>query len=173
MSQLAIVQGLMERGLPYHVALGIAGNMAVESGYRTDINEIAPLVEGSRGGFGLNQWTGPRRRALEAAAQARGVPVDDLGFQLDYTIEELYGPERNAFNALRQTQTPEEAARVYSEQFLRPGIPHMDRRIAETNALAGMMPNQPQQQNALAQRGPQLTTNALDPRDFMSRRRFS
>jgi len=136
----AIISGLVARGLPLHVAQGIAANMAAESRLDTRINEQRPLVPGSRGGFGLNQWTGPRRRAIEAAAVARGVPVDDLDFQLDYTLEELNGPEARAFAALQGATTAEEAARIYSEQFLRPGIPHMDRRLAYAREFAGMPP---------------------------------
>lgn len=147
-----VVSGLKARGLPPHVVYGIAGNMAVESMYDPGINEIAPIVPGSRGGFGLNQWTGPRRRALEAEAARRGVPVSDLAFQLDYTLEELQGPELRAFNALQQTQTAEDAARVYSEMFLRPGIPHLDRRIAEARRVAEMFGG-----NALAEMQPQPT----------------
>jgi len=133
-----IIAGLTQRGLPLHVAQGIAGNMFAESGYDTGVNEAAPIVPGSRGGFGLNQWTGPRRRAIEAEAQRRGVPVSDLGFQLDYTMHELQGPERGAYGALMETSSPTEAARVYSERFLRPGIPHMDRRVGEAARLAGI-----------------------------------
>jgi hypothetical protein len=132
-----IIAGLIERGMAPHIAQGVAANMMAESRLDTGINEIAPLVPESRGGFGLNQWTGPRRTALEAAAEARGVPVDDLGFQLDYTMEELGGAESRAMQALQGATTAEEAARIYSEQFLRPGIPHMDRRLAYARQFAG------------------------------------
>lgn len=138
MDAQTIIAGLVQRGLPLHVAQGIAANMMAESRLDPGINEIAPLVEGSRGGFGLNQWTGPRRVALERAASERGVPVNDLDFQLDYTMQELYGPERSAFDALMTAQGPTEAARLYSERFLRPGIPHMDRRLAYAEQFAGL-----------------------------------
>ena len=192
-----IIAGLVQRGLPLHVAQGIAANMMAESRLDPGINELAPLVPGSRGGFGLNQWTGPRRRALEAAAEQRGVPVNDLGFQLDFTLEELQGPERRSMNALSGAQDAETAARIFSEQFLRPGIPHLDRRLSYARQFSGMdgrpramgeevaqapaPPSMQQQQpNALAQMqmaqqimqrfGPQ--NNALDPAAFQSRRRF-
>lgn len=112
--------------------------MFAESGYNTGMNEAAPIVPGSRGGYGLNQWTGPRRRAIEAEAERLGVPVSDLEFQLDYTMQELQGPERRAYDALMGTSSPTDAARIYSEQFLRPGIPHMDRRLGEAARLAGI-----------------------------------
>ena len=132
-----VIQGLVRRGLPLHIAQGIAANMIAESRLDPGINEIAPLVPGSRGGFGLNQWTGPRRRALESAAAARGVPVSDLDFQLDFTMEELRGPERRAWDALQGATSAEEAARLYSERFLRPGIPHLENRLAHARRIAG------------------------------------
>lgn len=178
-----VMMGLMARGLPPHIAQGITANMIAESRLDPGINEIAPLVPGSRGGFGLNQWTGPRRVQYEQYARERGVPLDDIDTQLDFTLWELKNTERPAFNALQGAQSAEEAARLYSERFLRPGIPHLDRRIAEARRLAGQdmpqvyaanyeQPQGPQQpQNALAapetrQQAP--TFNPLDPRAFMA-----
>ena len=57
-----IIAGLMARGLSEAQAKGVVANMIAESRLDPGINEIAPLVPGSRGGYGLNQWTGPRRR---------------------------------------------------------------------------------------------------------------
>lgn len=129
--------GFVQRGVPEHVADGIVGNMIGESRLDPGINEIAPLVPGSRGGFGFNQWTGPRRRAFEAEAQRRGVPLDDVDFQIDYTMHELMGPERRAYDRLMTSSNSEEAARIYSEQFLRPGIPHLEGRLAHARRIAG------------------------------------
>lgn len=67
-----IVSELVERGLPQHIATGFALNFQDESGLNPGINEANPIVEGSRGGFGLAQWTGPRRRALEATRRSVG-----------------------------------------------------------------------------------------------------
>lgn len=132
--------GLMSRGLPPHIAQGITANLIAESRLDSGINEKNPVVPGSRGGYGLAQWTGPRRRALEAEAQRRGVDVSDFDFQLDYLMHELQGPERRAFEALQGARTAEEAARVFSDRFLRPGIPHMDKRLAEARRLSGSEP---------------------------------
>lgn len=176
-----IIAGLMARGLPLHVAQGIVANMVQESRLDPGINEIAPLVAGSRGGYGLNQWTGPRRRAYEAFATERGAPLDDLQTQLDFTLYELQGPERGAYNALLDTTDPVQAAQVYSEKFLRPGIPHMDRRLAEARRLAGIAPDgytenalgridprEPEQpRNKLAELAERMQPVQLDPRQFM------
>ena len=63
-----MVNRLMERGLPQHVAEAFAMNMQDESGFDPGINEINPTVKGSRG-YGLYQLTGPRRRAYETFAR--------------------------------------------------------------------------------------------------------
>lgn len=171
-----VIQGLVARGLPHHVALGAAGNISIEApNFNTGVNEYAPIVPGSRGGYGLNQWTGPRRKQFERFADDRGAAYDDLDTQLDFTVWELQNTESRAGNALARTTTPEEAARVYSNQFLRPGIPHLDRRIAATNALAQQpIQAQPQAapQNMLApqaQQQPQFQfdTGLQDPRNFL------
>lgn len=180
MNAEAVIAGLIQRGYPEHIAQGIAGNFAVESGFDPGINEIAPLVEGSRGGFGLAQWTGPRRVQYENFASERGSRLDDIDAQLDFLTWELGNTEKSAGAKLAKATNAEEAARIFSDSFLRPGIPHLDRRIAAArgfsqnpmsaspapaNALqAPQAPEQPQ--NAL--RAPQIVVNALDPRDFMT-----
>jgi hypothetical protein len=139
-----IVAELVARGLSLPVAQGIVANMKAESNLQPGINEIAPVVPGSRGGYGLNQWTGPRRVSYEQFAAERGAPLNDLQTQLDFTMYELQGPERAAYTALQGVQDPIEAARIYSEQFLRPGVPNMDKRLGYAADIAGMpMPDMP------------------------------
>lgn len=157
-----IIAGLVQRGMSLAQAQGVVANMIAESRLDPGINEVAPLVPGSRGGYGLNQWTGPRRKQFEAFAADRGVDPSDLNAQLDFTMWELQNTEKGAWNALQGVNDPVEAARIYSEKFLRPGIPHLDKRLSEAARLAGM-PYSPQGGNALAMQ-PQMAAagpNAL------------
>jgi hypothetical protein len=126
----AIRAGLVQRGLPGHVADGFVMNFRDESGLNPAINEIAPLVQGSRGGFGLAQWTGPRRRALESFAQQRGVPVSDMDAQLDFLMTELQGPESRAAQAIMAAPDAGAAADAVLRQFLRPAAEHVATRSA-------------------------------------------
>ena len=158
-----IIAELMARGIPQHIAVGMTANMIAESGLNPGINELRPVVAGSRGGYGLNQWTGPRRRQYEAYATERGAPLDDLDTQLDFTLWELQNTEKGAWNALSGAKTAEDAAAIYSNKFLRPGVPHMDRRLAEARRLAGMGDIPAQPQAAPYQAGQQPTVNALAP----------
>lgn len=157
-----IISGLVARGVPAHVALGIMSRMRAESNLNPGINEIAPVVRGSRGGWGLNQWTGLRRKQFEAFASAQDKPMDDLDAELDFTVWELHNTEKAAGDAVLAAKTPEEAARLYMEKYLRPGIPHRDMSVGGTNAFA-MRDAPTPDQNALAapQPRPAFEYNAL------------
>jgi hypothetical protein len=105
-------------------------NFRDESGLDTGINERNPLVEGSRGGFGLYQVTGPRRVAFEAFAKEQGKPVDDLDAQLDFLMKELSSTESSAAKEIMATSTSGEAAASIVRSFLRPSAEHRERRAA-------------------------------------------
>jgi len=177
-----LIAGLVNRGMSEAVAKGIVANMIAESRLQPGINEAAPVVPGSRGGYGLNQWTGPRRRQYEAYAAERGSALDDVDTQLDFTVWELQNTEKAAGDALASATDPETAARIYSEKFLRPGIPHLDRRLSEARRLGGMEVTGTNQLAAMPQAAPQAMPNQLaevqwqpqitqiDPRAFMTRR---
>lgn len=174
-----LIAGLIARGLSEAQAKGIVANMIAESGLNPGVNEAAPVVPGSRGGYGLNQWTGPRRRAYEAFAADRGADLADWNTQLDFTLHELQTTEKGAYAALMAAGDPVSAARAYSERFLRPGVPHMDKRLAEAarlggvpvaaNGLAPPSPAMPQQNALAAPPAPVLQTKGafLDPAAFM------
>lgn len=125
-----IRQGLVSRGLTPAAAEGFVMNFRDESRLDPGINEIAPIVPGSRGGFGLAQWTGPRRVALENFAQQTGRPVSDIDTQLDFLVSELQGPESRAARSIAGAQSPQDAAVAIARDFLRPAPEHLERRVA-------------------------------------------
>lgn len=126
----------VERGFTPEQAWGIVANNQAESGLNPGINEIKPVVPGSRGGFGLNQWTGPRRRAFEAYASDRGLPLDDVDLQADFMMHEFNTTERAAYEAIKAAKTEEEAAYAYSKKFLRPGHDNTEHRMRTAASLA-------------------------------------
>lgn len=132
-------QLMLDRGLPPHIAEGFLMNFGDESGFDPGINEIAPLVPGSRGGFGLYQLTGPRRRAYEAYASQRGVSLDDPAAQIDFMMQELQGDERRAAGSIFAAKTPQEAAIAVARDFLRPSSEHLQKRIAKYGASSGVV----------------------------------
>lgn len=126
-----VIEGLTKRGLPQHIAEGFAMNFADESGFNPGINEANPIVAGSRGGYGLYQLTGPRRRAYEAFAADRGVDVADPDAQMDFLMLELEGPERAAAQSILATSTAGEAGAAIVNKFLRPAAEHRESRAAK------------------------------------------
>lgn len=127
----AIRQGLIDRGLPEHVADGFIMNFQDESGMNPGINEKNPIVPGSRGGFGLYQLTGPRRVAYEKFAASRGVDPSNVDAQLDFLMTELQGPESRAAKSIFSAKDAGSAAAAIVSDFLRPAEEHRARRVAE------------------------------------------
>ena len=125
-----IQQGLVQRGLPAHIAQGFVMNMRDESGLNPGINERTPLVQGSRGGYGLYQLTGPRRRAYESYASNRGVSFENADAQLDFLMAELQGPEKRAAQSIFSTNNPQDAAVAIARDFLRPAASNLQKRVA-------------------------------------------
>src|SRR5690606_17812418 len=98
-------------------------------------NEAQPLVPGSRGGYGLYQLTGPRRRAYEQFAAERGVPPSDIDAQLDFLMYELQGPESRAAQSILSAPDTASAAVAIVNDFLRPAPEHRQRRANAYMAL--------------------------------------
>src|SRR5690606_6581394 len=100
------------------------------------INEKNPIVPGSRGGFGLYQLTGPRRREYEAFAAQRGVNPADVNAQLDFLAGELglpvqgvenlpfFGSEGKAAQSILSAPDMATAAQAIVNNFLRPAPEH-------------------------------------------------
>lgn len=155
-----VVNGLVERGMPEHIARGFAMNMKDESGLNPGINEIEPTVPGSRGGFGLYQLTGPRRRAYESFAAKRGVNTADPEAQLDFLMYEIEGPERAAYQQALQTGSAGEAAAVIVNKFLRPAEEHRTRRA--NKYLQTSRPSREQSEAALSTTNPVYRGSKID-----------
>lgn len=188
LSESDLILKIMARGATPAQAFGMTANFIQESGLNPGINEIAPVVPGSRGGFGLPQFTGPRRVAFERFARERGLALDDPDAQLDFIFDvEFPTTESRAAKSFFSAQTPEEAALAVSRDFLRPGKPNNARRVSEAqrlaNEFANIMPGQeaPQAQNGTQGRAQAAAEGTpvepdengfrgafLDARDFQS-----
>lgn len=122
--------GLLNRGLPSHVVEGFLANFQDESAMNPGINEANPIVAGSRGGFGLAQWTGSRRTALENFAAQQGKPVSDPDLQMDFLLHELNGSHAGAFSEIMSTRNASEAAIAVLNRFEIPAESHRQARQA-------------------------------------------
>lgn len=115
--EVAALGYFIRQGLSPAQAAGIVGNLKQESG----LNPKAP-------GGGLAQWLGSRLESLHNFAASRGASPESAGVQLEFIWHELTTTERGTLAALRKTSTPQAAARVFSEQYERPGIPMLPNR---------------------------------------------
>lgn len=103
-------------------AWGIAGNLAQETSNFRFLQEMDPLVKGSKGGLGYAQWTGSRRK--EFIAYANGRDTRDYEVNLGFLIHELQGTYSKILVDLRETETLEEASKLFMKKFLRPSAKH-------------------------------------------------
>lgn len=95
------MQFFMNKGLKKHQAAGLVGNLMRES----RLNPIATNPHG--GAFGLAQWLGKRQKALFNKYGKR--PTFEQ--QLDFIWEELNSTHKRGLEALRSSNSFEEAAR--------------------------------------------------------------
>lgn len=73
---------LLSLGYSKAAIAGIMGNIAQESGFN-------PNSENSIGAYGLCQWLGSRRKALEAFAKSKGTSPSDIQTQMEFMHKEL------------------------------------------------------------------------------------
>lgn len=119
-------QYFQERGHnnPGYIAAAFVGNFMNEAGASLDptINEQNPIVAGSRGGFGIAQWTGPRRRAIEAWAASHDAFVGNFGVQLQYVVYELENEQSYVYTWLQEDQTIEAATETIFAWYENPQV---------------------------------------------------
>lgn len=125
-----------ELGISDAAVAGIVGNLAHESGGFLQLQEIDPLVEGSRGGFGFAQWTGPRRKAFEKWAEENNLDPRSYEANKGFLVHELKNTAEGAvLKDLEKAGNALEATKIFSDKFLRPGIKHMNSRLGWTKKL--------------------------------------
>ncbi len=110
-------------------AAGIVGNLQAESGVDPNRRQ-----NGGGPGYGLAQWEGPRQADFKAWA-GKDIHQSTFREQLEFIQHELTTTERGAGNALKGATTAADAARIVCTKYERPGIPHLESRIANANAI--------------------------------------
>lgn len=146
-----VVNALMaDLGLRDIHAAAIAGNLGFESGELDDLQEQAPLVPGSRGGYGWAQWTGPRRTDFEAWCRNRGWKPSEDRANYGFLVQELKTTQAKSLTQTKKTTTIEAATFTFGYFFERPAgttkdhLPGYDKRLSYAKrALAGAQKQQP------------------------------
>jgi hypothetical protein len=82
-----VVSGLVSRGFTKNQAVALAGNMSVESRFKTAATDGRAV--------GLCQWQSDRLKALKAYAKSKALDHTDMSLQLDfikYEMKDYYLP---------------------------------------------------------------------------------
>ena len=111
-------------------AAAIAGNLAYETGGFETMQEIKPVVAGSRGGYGWAQWTADRRRAFEAWAKRKGWSVDSYEANYSFLIRELLGPEKRAIAAVKNARGLDAKVKAFEVSYERAGVKAYSKRVS-------------------------------------------
>lgn len=111
-------------------AAAAVGNAGHESGGFRTLQETSPTVPGSRGGWGWFQWTGPRRRAMEAWAKGRRLDLASYEANYGWLLQELRGSENAAVAATKRAAGLQDKVKAFEAAFERAGVKHYPSRIA-------------------------------------------
>ena len=129
-------------GITKEQAAGIVGNFDYETGGFKYLQEIKPVVPGSKGGRGFAMWTGPRRKEFESWSKENNLDPDSYEGSFGSFIHEVQNTNEGRFiEDLEKATTAEEAARIFSTQYLRPGKPNINQRISASNTYFNMDDN--------------------------------
>jgi hypothetical protein len=111
-----VMDFLIDKGLSIAGAAGIAGNMQVESQFRTDIL-------GDKGtSIGLVQWHADRKDALFSWCKKKGLDALSLNAQLQFLWFEMTTKFSSLTNDLKTIEDPQEAAYQFADEFENPAV---------------------------------------------------
>ena len=115
-NRVAVFQMLRGLGLNPQQALGAMWSLGGESYHSLSANAYNPNDPG--GAFGIGQWVGPRRAALNAFAQQMGKPPSDPGVQVAFMKSELTtGDKRGVLELLKQAPDAASASRIWTTKY--------------------------------------------------------
>ena len=101
-------------------AAAIVGNLGTESKNFTAYHEQGQPE--NKGGYGWAQWTGPRRKAFFAWADAHGLHRDCVAASLGFLEHELQTSHRHVVDILKRQTELRVATHVFMLHFEAPGI---------------------------------------------------
>lgn len=128
----AVIQGLVARGVPEHVAVGVAMNSQSESGFNPNI-----IGDGGTSG-GLFQWHGERFTGLQNFAKNQGKPWQDPNVQLDYFMHENATTEKANWDKVVSTGNSQDAAVSFVQNWERPAPGPLAARTAVYGGASGV-----------------------------------
>lgn len=127
-------------------AAALVGNLAWESDNYQGMQEYEPAVKGSRGGYGFAQWTGTRRRMFEEWSKENELDPNSyeanygfLKFELSSPNNEIGNMGVNTIKKLKDTKDLDTATSVVMKEYLRPGIPHEEKRKKRSSQVLDLI----------------------------------
>jgi hypothetical protein len=124
-----IMREFIARDIAPHIAAGFVGNAIQESSLRPDA--VQPNGDHAEG---LWQMTYGRAKAQRDYAASKGKPWQDPVMQIEHVVDELHGSESRAWDKIRNTGTPEDAAAAICTDFERAGKADMPDRTGGARA---------------------------------------
>ena len=134
---------LTNNGMSREQAAALTGHLEVESDrFRAD-TEYAPNAYGTRG-RGHLQWTdtgtsGGRRTNFENFSRSKGLDPKSFEANSQFLLSEMKGNHGNhwtnggSYQGFLETRSVEEASRYLQNNYIRPGVPHTERRLSAAN----------------------------------------
>jgi len=130
-------------GMSDEQAAATVGHLRVETGGFKHMEELAPNVHGTKG-YGHLQWTDPtpgsgRRTDFMNWSKSKNLDPQSFDANSGFLVHEITSNYNGSwtgggsFGGLQQTGSLEEASGYLQNNFIRPGVPHTERRLAEGN----------------------------------------
>jgi hypothetical protein len=145
-------------------AAAVAGNFMQESYAIPNIYEgenpsNAGTTNREDGGFGLAQWTGPRRQALMAMPSP-----ETLDTQMQYFMQENAGPEATNWQQVLAAPDLNAKTETFMREWERPGVPALNKRLGFANDIYNLYQNRERMRQSLQT---PITTMELQPVDIV------
>jgi hypothetical protein len=135
-NRVAVFQMLRGLGLTPQQALGAMWSLGGESYHSLSANAYNPNDPG--GAYGIGQWTGPRRAALNDLAQKMGQPpgqAPNAAAQIAFMRSELTtGDKKGVLELLKQAPDAPSASRIWTTKY---EVPHNAAAVAEERIKNG------------------------------------
>lgn len=136
-------------------AAGLIGSWIVETGSK-DLSNLDVVEKVAGAGRGLSQYTGARRTAYDLArakALRNGANPNSVQWQLQYFVDEYTGKHDHvaggksligwtrSLENLPNFKSARDAAKHFTSNYFKPGVPHLDRRMQEAERIGGSVGN--------------------------------
>jgi hypothetical protein len=118
-----IIDFLVKKGLSVAQSSGIAGNIFIESGFKTD------LIGDGGTSYGLAQWHNTRWNDLKKFSEENNYDLNSIKSQMEFLWHELTSTYKSVYNNLKNTDNAADAATIFASGYERPLSDNYTERI--------------------------------------------